>query len=496
MSLDGKGPLWDQVCRALRVEIRDGRLNPGARLPSSRTLARSLGLSRNTTLPAYRQLHAEGYLTSKTGSGTFVATDLPATLKPNDKSRSTQRTRGDGPRSLSNWGTSVVAELRTSPLIAVRDRAPVRYDFLYGVPGPALFPVEVWSRAVARRARAASARTLGYGPPEGNLELRTELTSYLAKARGVECSPEQIVIVHGAQQALQLLCRVLVNRGDPVLIEDPHYISARHVLNVEGAELVPIPVDDDGACLDTVPPKVLRRAKLAYVTPSHQFPTGAVMSFPRRKELLSWADSAGATLVEDDYDSEFRYEGRPIESLHSLDKNGRVVYVGTFSKTLFPSLRVGYIVAPPSLIPALVGAKWLADWGNSTLGQQVLADLLRDGSFERHLRRTCVRYGDLRKTLCRAVEEHFGNRAIVAGANAGLHVLLRLDGLNATELDRLVQNARNVSVGVYSLAPYYLRKPKRVGLILGYTLLNERDIREGIRLLAQTTPCMVMRGRP
>lgn len=276
---------------------------------------------------------------------------------------------------------------------------------------------------------------------------------------------------------------MLLDPGDRVVIEEPHYQGARLVFLAAGARLVPAPVDGDGldvACL----PRAGARARLAYVTPSHQFPTGVVMSLGRRLALLEWARRADAHVVEDDYDSEYRYEGRPIEAVQGLDRAGRVIYVGTLSKVLFPALRLGYLVLPGPLVEPFRRAKWATDRHTGTLEQEVLAEFIRDGHFERHLRRSRTRYAARRAALLDALAAHFGDRAEVVGANAGVHLLVWLRGVAPGALDRLVQRAAEDGVGVYPIAPYYLIPPKRAGLLLGYASLTEAEIRAGIRRLA------------
>lgn len=482
VALDGQGPLSGQISRSLRRAILAGELAPASRLPSTRTLARDLAVSRNTALLAYDQLLAEGYLTGRVGSGTYVAAALPDAPLAAGAAGGPARPAPERAPRLSAFGRRLrAAPAPASPAALPDGRLP--YDFRYGVPAVAELPHRAWRRVLLRRARGASLDSLGYGPPEGHAPLRETLAAYLRRARGVTCDREQIVVVNGSQQALDLVARVLLDAGDRVVIEDPQYQGARRVFLAAGARLIPAPVDADGLDVARLP-RGGPPARLAYVTPSHQFPTGVVMSLGRRLALLDWARRAGAHVVEDDYDSEYRYEGRPIEAVQGLDRGGRVIYVGTLSKVLFPALRLGYLVLPPFLVEPFRAAKWATDRHTGTLEQEALADFIRDGHFERHLRRSRARYAARRAALLEALAAHLGDRAEVVGANAGVHLLVWLPGVTPGALDRLVRRAAAAGVGVYPIAPYYLRPPGRAGLLLGYAALGEAEIRAGIRRLA------------
>ena len=303
----------------------------------------------------------------------------------------------------------------------------------------------------------------------------------LRRLRGVDASPERIVIVNGTQQALDLISRVLLNPGDRVLMEEPHYTGARCVFMAAGAELLTSTVDNDGIQI----PKVDKRAiRLAYVTPSHQFPTGVVLPIARRLELLDWASRVGAFIVEDDYDSEYRYDGPPLQALAGLDREGRVIYVGTFSKILFPALRLGYLVLPEVLVEPVVATKAMGDTGTAILEQLVLADFISMGHFDRHLRRTNASNAARRNALVAAVRKEFRERAEVCGANSGLHLLVWLKGSGGGMIADVHTKAEKASVGLYGVEAFYLKPPKRTGVVLGYAPLPESEIREGIRCLA------------
>jgi GntR family transcriptional regulator / MocR family aminotransferase len=477
VRLAAHGPLAQQVYQALRQAILSGEAGPGARLPSTRALARDLGVSRNTVLLAYDQLLAEGYLAGRRGSGSFVAPALPDAT-PGAGTRRASTVRAARPR-LSAYGRRVTSLGDVAPPQA-SDHLP--YDFRYGVPAVSDFPHRRWRRLIGRVAREASPASMGYGATMGQASLRAALAAYLRRVRGVVCDPEQVLIVNGSQQALDLATRVLLEPGDRVVIEEPHYQGARRVFLGAGARLVPGPVDAEGLDVRRLP-RDAAQARVAYVTPSHQFPLGGIMSLARRLALLDWARRARAYVFEDDYDSEYRYEGRPVEAVQALDTRGHVIYVGTLSKVLFPALRVGYLILPPALIATFRAAKWLADRHTPTLEQSVLAEFIRHGDFERHLRRARTRNAARRAALLDAVATSLAGRTEIAGANAGVHLVLWLIGLSSGALPRLVARAAAEGVGVYPIAPYYLRPPTRQGLILGYGSLDEEKIREGIRRL-------------
>jgi GntR family transcriptional regulator/MocR family aminotransferase len=482
LRLDGEGALHRQTYRALRDAILAGRLAGGARLASTRTLARELGLSRNTVLLAYEQLVAEGYATTRGGSGTYVADVLPSRGgRPSAAAEGGSRS-GDRPR-LSALGRRLEADVPRRQATWDLPRERVEVDFRYGEPAYADLPLATWARILGRRARRLSVKRLAYQTPGGAAELREALAGYLSRARGVVCSPEQIVIVQGSQQAIDLATRLLVDPGDTVVLEEPHYTGFSFCLAALGARIVFVPTDEQGLQVDEL--ESVGSAKLACVTPSHQFPAGGVLPLPRRLALLEWAKRRSAYVLEDDYDGEFRFEGRPIECLQALDRHGRVLYTGTASKLLFPALRIGWLVAPPSLAPHFAAAKALADTGTATLEQLAFADFIGEGHLERHVRRSRVRHAARRRALMEAVQDELGARARVLGESAGLHVLLRLEEIPGRDVRRLREACRARGVGVYPAAPFYTRPPARAELLLGYAALREKDIRTGIRLLRE-----------
>jgi GntR family transcriptional regulator / MocR family aminotransferase len=492
LQLDGMGPLYRQIYRAFRNDILTRALAPGERVPSTRALARLLKVSRNTAVLAYEQLLAEGYLETRVGAaGTVVAPVLPPDSLWSHSSASLDRQRHTLSRRdarLAIVGDRILKAARATtdslglPSLTWELTPPrLRYDLR---PGRAAFPdlpYALWCRLLGARARNATLRDLDYGPPAGRWELREAIATRLQRLRGIDASPERIVIVNGTQQALDLITRVLLNPGDRVLMEEPHYTGARCVFMSAGAELLASTVDDNGIQV----PKVKKRAiRLAYVTPSHQFPTGVVLPIARRLELLDWASRVGAFIVEDDYDSEYRYDGPPLQALAGLDREGRVIYVGTFSKILFPALRLGYLVLPEVLVESVVAAKAVGDTGTAILEQLVLADFINTGHFDRHLRRTNASNAARRNALVAAVRKEFRERAEVCGANAGLHLLVWLKGSRGRMIADVHGKAEKAGVGLYAVESFYLKPPKRTGVVLGYAPLQESEIREGIRCLA------------
>jgi len=460
--------LTKQVYAEFRKAILSGALRPGEALPSTRLLAEQLGVSRTVVLEAYDQLLAEGYVAGRHGSGTYVAEGLTKLLKPVRSETAKIR--------LSRFG--VLATEASDLNFPEERRKPLLYDFAYSRSPLDGFPFEQWRRILMAKARALSLRSLDYGPSAGSMALREAIAGHLRRSRAVECEPFQVIIVNGSQQVLDLTARVLLERGDRVVMEDPQYQGAREMFRAAGARLHLVAVDASGSRVDRLP----ARARLAFVTPSHQFPTGAVLTLERRLALLDWARRADAVILEDDYDGEFRYEGQPVESLQGLDRDGRVIYAGTFSRTIFPSLRIGYLVAPRSLVAAFEAAKWLCDRHRSTLEQEALAEFISSGGYERHLRRARRENALRRKVLLDAIAEHWEGRMEITGQGSGSHLVLWPCGGGSEE--RLIALAESKSVGVYGISRYYFKPVLgRVGLMLGYSRLNEREIKEGVKRL-------------
>jgi GntR family transcriptional regulator / MocR family aminotransferase len=465
----GGEPLYRQLYLGFRRAILEGRLRAGERLPSTRDLAEQLSVSRTIVVMAFEQLLAEGFVEGRHGSGTFVS--ALGEKRRADRVSSARLT-------FSRFGrAAALAGVRVD--FPARNRAGLRYDFSCGRSPVERFPMETWRRILIQRTRRATVKSHQYGAPSGDQALREAIASHLRRSRAVICEASQVIIVNGSQQALDLLSRVMLEPGDTVALEDPQYQGGREAFRAAGARLYPVAVDGDGL----IPAKLPKTARLAFVTPSHQFPTGAVLPLARRMALLEWSKRAGAVLIEDDYDGEFRYEGQAVESLQGLDTEGRVVYVGTFSRTVFPALRIGYLIAPKPLVPALTGAKWLADRHTATLEQETLAEFIASGAYERHLRRARRTNAKRRAALLSAIEEFVGDHATVTGQRAGTHVVLWPKS-KLTE-NEIIARAAEHEVTVYGIAPYYLTKPKLPGLILGYARMKEADIREGIRRLGE-----------
>jgi|HubBroStandDraft_1064217.scaffolds.fasta_scaffold04750_7 GntR family transcriptional regulator/MocR family aminotransferase len=483
LKLDTDGPLYDQIYRALRGQILGGRLSAATRVPATRDLALELGVSRNVAIMAYRQLLDEGYLTARKGAGTFVARELPRHLTTVAARHRPAPTRMPAPVHLSAYARRVREVSHGVQFTWAPRRDVLPYDFRYGAPSFTDFPHETWCRVMARRARRVTLRDLDYGTPEGLPALREAIADYAGRARAIACTPDQIIVVNGSQQALDLAARALVDAGDVVLMEEPHYRGARTVMRAAGAKIETIAVDDHGLRTDELAGR-RTPSRLAIVTPSHQFPTGAVMPLGRRLELLSWARRSEACIFEDDYDSEYRYSGRPIEALAALDDSGCVLYAATFSKVMFPSLRLGYMILPERLIEPIRSVKALMDTGGPNLAQAALVDFIREGHFERHLHRTRMRNASRRAAILDAIERYLGGRAQVSGINAGLHLMLWLRDLPASRSRELRMRAARAGVGVYSVDPFYLNPPKHLGLLLGYASMREKQIAEGIRRFA------------
>jgi GntR family transcriptional regulator/MocR family aminotransferase len=483
LELDGKGALHQQVYRSLRLAILAGELAPGARLPSSRALAREAGLSRNTILLALEQLVSEGYARGRRGSGTYVPQELPPELAPPArKAPGAAPAPPARPPRLSRAARRAAAQGGREPASWDLPRHEVAVDFRYGEPAYHDLPLDTWARLLARRVRRASARDLAYRAPGGHPALRAALAAHLARTRGVRCAPEQVIVTHGSQQAIDIAARVLVDPGDGVALEDPHYPGLRLAFAAAGARLCGIPLDAHGLRVERLARR--RGVRLACVTPSHQYPTGAVLPASRRLALLDWARRNDAFVLEDDYDSEFRYAGRPLESLQALDGGSRVLYVGTLSKLLFPALRIGYLVPPEPLLDACLRALAAADTGAARLEQAALAEFIEAGHLERHLRRARARNASRRDALLRALDSHLGDRVQVDDVPAGLHVWMRVPGCPAEQAATLRRAGLREGVAIYPSDPCHFAPPPCASFILGHGGLEEGRIEEGVRRIA------------
>ena len=440
------------------------------RLPSTRELAEQLHVSRTIVVLAYDQLLAEGFVAGRIGSGTYVSEGLGTGQRSKRKRRAKVK--------LSRFGSSVEAAEAKLSFPGMRT-IPLRYDFRYGRSDLETFPFEAWRRILLRQARQASVREFDYGPTAGSFGLRQAISIHLRRSRAVVCDPSQVIIVNGSQQALDLIARVLIERGDRVVIEEPGYQGTREILRTMGARLLPVAVDRDGLN----PAKLPGEARAAFLTPSHQFPTGAILPLARRMALLDWARRKAAVVIEDDYDGEFHYEGQPLESLQGLDTEGRVIYIGTFSRTIFPALRIGYMIAPKSLLPTFTSVKWLCDQHTATLEQETLAEFISTGMYERHLRRVDAETLERRTALLDAIRKYLGGRVEVTGEGAGAHVV---GWPRARIVEKtIIEEAESRGVGIYGISRDFSIQPSRAGRIPGYSRLKEEGIREGIRRLSE-----------
>lgn len=466
-------PLYRQLYEGYREAILDRRLRAGQRLPSTRSLARELQISRIPVLNAFEQLLAEGYFESRVGAGTFVASALPdelPSLSSPAKPASSRQAARPGPRILSGGPVSL---LQPEPEPWLQGWGAFRVSQC----AIDRFPLQAWSSLVARHSRNSPARLMYYGDPLGYRPFREALADYLRTARGVRCEAEQIMVVSGSQQALDLSARVLLDPGSPVWIEEPGYKGARDALRMAGARLVPVPVDAEG--LD-VAAGVARcpEARAAYVTPSHQYPLGMTMTASRRLQLLDWARRSGAWIFEDDYDSEYRYESPPISALQGLDRDARVIYIGTFSKVLFPALRIGYLVLPPDLVERFAAVRDAMDIFPPALYQAVLTDFLREGHFARHLRKMRMIYRERRNALGEALRNE---KLEVLGDRAGLHLVVSLpEGMDDRKIS---ERAARQGLWVMPLSSCYLGEPSRPGLVLGFGGTSVPDVEDGVRRL-------------
>jgi GntR family transcriptional regulator/MocR family aminotransferase len=480
VSIDPRSdkPLHRQLYDEVRAAILSGRLAPGSRLPASREMAALSRVSRNTVMLAFEQLRAEGYITGRLGSGTFVAEALPESANVPGPPREAPALRiAGGRRPLSQRGERI-ARVRFAPV-----EEPVTGNaFRSGLPAFEHFPFELWRQVLNRRLASRTSRSLTYDDPCGQIRLREAIAAHLSEARGAHCAPEQILITMGAQQALDLSVRVLLNPGDAVLMEDPGYFAARALFEAEGARLVPVPVDRDGMDVEAgiaAEPN----ARLAYVTPSHQHPMGVMLSLPRRLALLAWAERAGSWVLEDDYASEYRYSGRPLAALQGIDPHQRVLYVGTFSKTLFASLRMGYLVAPPDLVPVLSTARALADRQPPAMAQLVLTEFINEGHYARHLRRMRKLYAERQQMMIEILTREADGRIEVHPADAGMNLVGWLPpGVD----DRAVyEAAARRGVVAMPVSGYALRPQSRGGLVLGYTGVDRAQMEDGVRKLVE-----------
>jgi GntR family transcriptional regulator / MocR family aminotransferase len=466
-------PLQRQIYDELKHAIVHRRLASGQRLPSTRALAESLGVARITVSESYDQLRSEGYIEAVQGSGTFVAERIPEQFT---QVKYLQRTGKSSNNEivLSEFGKSIDddAPFRSPPLADA-------INFRYGTPLFEGTSLSAWKRILTKHLQSPDVfdyaeDLLGYK------QLREAICEYITRARGVICTPAQILITNGSQHALYLISRLLLNDGDAIGMENPGYLGALRIFRANGARIVPVDIDDQGLSLDKL--QSLKQLKCVYTTPSHQFPTGSTLSLSRRLELLNWAERNNALIIEDDYDSEYRYKQRPIPALQGVRQNKSVIYVGTFSKVMFPSLRLGYLVLPEDLVRAFARARWLNDRQSSMLEQFALAEFIKEGHLERHIRKMRVSYDERRQMLVTQLQKRLGKKVRILGENAGMHIMIKLKaGIPDSEL---VMRATKAGVNLVSATAYYCDSPKTGEWILGYSELKLGEIKEGVRRLA------------
>ncbi|MBU2581985.1 MAG: PLP-dependent aminotransferase family protein [Alphaproteobacteria bacterium] len=479
----GSSTLQDQIFEQIRAMILDGQLKAEDPLPATRDLSAQAGVSRNTAVLAYERLIAEGYLYTRPHVGTFVASEIP------EDALSVLR-NGHEPGAIEH-------RLPRTPCPSIRLQHPrdahqlvsphgsrLTADFWVGRPDPASFPTKAWSKHIWRRLQSAGTGLTEYGNPAGLLELRQAIADHLGPARGIIADPDQIIIVGGCQDGFNLISRLLIEQGTPAIVENPCYQGAAYVLQCHGATLHPVPVDREGLDVSQLPG--MRRA-VVYITPSHQYPMGVTLSLPRRITLLSWATENDAYIIEDDYDSDFRFVGSPLTALKGLDRRDRVLYLGTFSKCMGPGLRLGYIVVPPPLSDVAKRLKALMSNGQAWLEQAAMADFMSSGGYQRHLRRVRQLYLEKRDALIAALDENFGP-GTVSGADGGMHLVCRIpDGL--PNVDEIERRALSKGIGVCSFssgAALYFGDDdgQRRHLVLGYAALTPKQIKKSISQLA------------
>ena len=467
-------PLSLQLYEEVRNAIISGRFRAGTRLPSTRVLASDLRISRNTVVSAFEQLASEGYVKGNVGSGTRVTDALPDEfLWVRTQRNGKQETRKPA-RPPSRRAENVLDLAKFYPVVK-----PV--PFRHGLPALDEFPRKLWAEITTRRWRQLPSKALGYGASAGFEPLRRAIASYLAVSRSVQCQPEQVVMVTGSQQALYLATQLLIDPDDPAWIEDPGYLGARSTLLAAGARLIPVPVDSEGINVS----QGLRanpKPKLIYVSPSNQYPLTITMSLARRIELLECAHRSGAWIIEDDYDSEFRYHSRPVAALKGLGHSSQIIYIGTFSKLLIPALRLGFVVAPPSLVDAFNALSALISRHPPYIEQVVLADFINEGHLGRHIRRMRSLYFERQNYFCDMAMRKLGDLIELKQAEAGTHLIGWLP--RGAEDQAIARKAAEAGVETKPLSSYYLDPPNRGGLVLGYAAFNKAETDTGMQKLA------------
>ena len=479
IAVEGRHDLAGQIYRQLRAGIVEGRLAGGTQLPSTRDLAAQLGVSRKTTLDVFERLLAEGFLHARAGSGTFVAAGLQRL--PAERAAHARAARDTKPAIQSSVRPQPVWDV-VPDVLGPQPALNTAFDFVGGITDKSHFPFDVWRRCVNHALRVQSRGRGSYRDAAGEQELRLGISRYLAFSRAVTSNWDDVIVTQGAQQAVDLIARVALRPGDIAVIEDPGYPPVHACLTAAGAKVVPVPVDNEGLIVSKLP----KNARLVYVTPSHQFPLGMPMSLTRRVALLEWAQQRDAVIIEDDYDCEYRFEGRPMEPLKSLDRAGLVAYVGTFSKTIFPELRVGYMVPPASLFDTLRKARQIGDWHGCSMTQTALGSFMLNGDFARHVRRMHKLYAARRACLLHHLQGDLARWFEPIVPTAGIHLAALL---KAPLTERaVIEAARDESIALHGLAPFYERAKPRAGLVFGYGGMEENDIDAALTKLAKLLP--------
>jgi GntR family transcriptional regulator / MocR family aminotransferase len=462
ISLVGRPDLVGEIYRQIRQAILDRKLKAGDRLPPTRVLAKSLAVSRSTVTAAYERLVGEGLISSRIGAATFVSYEAG--------SRSRTSPRPIAPTALharAVWDTVAVSA-------AFPEQMP--FDFRMGIPEIAQFPHDAWRRAVVRALRSQEMARGMYESSAGLRSLRESIADHIGVSRNVNATADDVIVTNGTQQGLDIVARVLLEPGDVVAVEDPGYGPPRHLFRTLGSRVVGVPVDAEGLVVDGLP----SNARVVYVTPSHQFPLGITMSLTRRRALLAWAERYNAAVIEDDYDSEFRFGGRPFEPLQTLDVSGRVIYIGSFSKTVLPALRMGFLVMPSSLRAAAVKAKFVTDWHSSTLVQAALARFMADGGFARHLRKMTGLYRERRDIICETIAKNFVDHLELIPGEAGLHVAAMAKQPSVEAIASVARQATGLGVAFQQLASFAVSAQARAGITIAYGRIPKARISEGL----------------
>ena len=465
INLTERDDLSGEIYRQTRRAIVGNVLRPGDSLPASRELARTLNVARATVVIAYERLEAEGLVQARQGAGTFVSTWRSPVLKP--------------PEELYHRALEPRPVWEAIPLPTAFDQ-PAEFDFRTGLPDASLFPHKHWRRLIAQALRADEVGSdRSYRSPAGHPDLRRSIARHIGISRGVSATVEDVIITNGTQQAIDLLSRVLLAPGDRVAVEDPGYEAPRRAFEAAGIRVIGIPVDDQGLVVDALRPGI----KAVYVTPSHQYPLSVTMTLARRRALLDWADRNGAAVIEDDYEGEFRFGGRPLEALQTLDAAGRVIYVGSFSKTLLPTLRLGFVLVPRNLRTAMQKAKYVSDWTTSTLEQAALSHLIEDGSFVRHVRKAGKIYGARHRLVAEVIANDFAEHLELIPSTTGLHLTALAKSASLDQIAEVAARAAEIGVQVHRLSSFAVGQSARAGLVLGYGAIATDRIEVGLTRL-------------